>query len=54
MRIAARAAYLLQVGGRMIYSTCTFNPVENEAVVAEVPPSLPLSLSLPSPHIPPL
>lgn len=26
----------MQVGGRMVYSTCSFNPVENEAVVAAV------------------
>lgn len=25
-----------QVGGRLVYSTCTFNPIEDEAVVAEV------------------
>ena len=25
-----------QVGGRMVYSTCTFNPIEDEAVVAEL------------------
>jgi 16S rRNA C967 or C1407 C5-methylase (RsmB/RsmF family) len=24
------------VGGRFIYSTCTFNPIEDEAVVAEL------------------
>ena len=24
------------MGGRLVYSTCTFNPVEDEAVVAEV------------------
>lgn len=29
----------MQVGGRLIYSTCTFNPIEDEAVVAEVNPS---------------
>lgn len=31
-----RACELLRVGGRLVYSTCTFNPVEDEAVVAEV------------------
>ncbi len=36
VRIALRAAELLRVGGRLVYSTCTFNPIEDEAVVAEV------------------
>ncbi|KAJ1925972.1 tRNA (cytosine-5-)-methyltransferase ncl1 [Tieghemiomyces parasiticus] len=36
VKIAQRAAVLLQVGGRMVYSTCSFNPIENEAVVAEL------------------
>jgi len=34
LRIALRAARLLRVGGTMCYSTCSLNPVENEAVVA--------------------
>ncbi|XP_071785595.1 RNA cytosine-C(5)-methyltransferase NSUN2-like [Asterias amurensis] len=35
-RILQRGAELLEVGGRMVYSTCSFNPIENEAVVASV------------------
>lgn len=34
LRIAVHGARLMQVGGRMVYSTCTFNPIEDEAVVA--------------------
>ena len=34
VRILVRALQMLKVGGRVIYSTCSMNPVENEAVVA--------------------
>lgn len=34
LQIALRAASLLAVGGTMAYSTCSLNPIENEAVVA--------------------
>ncbi|GLC44395.1 hypothetical protein PLESTB_000474300 [Pleodorina starrii] len=36
LKIALHGAKMLEVGGRMVYSTCTFNPVEDEAVVAEL------------------
>ncbi|XP_071490543.1 RNA cytosine-C(5)-methyltransferase NSUN2-like [Diadema antillarum] len=35
-RILLRGTELLAVGGRLVYSTCSFNPIENEAVVADV------------------
>ncbi len=36
MRIATRAVDLLKPGGVMVYSTCSMNPIENEAVVAQL------------------
>ncbi|OQS02925.1 tRNA (cytosine-5-)-methyltransferase, partial [Thraustotheca clavata] len=36
LQLALRGASLLQVGGTMVYSTCSFNPIEDEAVVAEL------------------
>ncbi|XP_069770293.1 RNA cytosine C(5)-methyltransferase NSUN2 [Narcine bancroftii] len=35
-RIAVRGVEQLTVGGRMVYSTCSLNPIENEAVIAAV------------------
>ncbi|KAK2077853.1 hypothetical protein QBZ16_003721 [Prototheca wickerhamii] len=36
LRIALRGAELLAAGGLMVYSTCSLNPIEDEAVVAEL------------------
>uniref|UniRef100_A0A7N0TTI2 SAM-dependent MTase RsmB/NOP-type domain-containing protein n=1 Tax=Kalanchoe fedtschenkoi TaxID=63787 RepID=A0A7N0TTI2_KALFE len=36
IKIAMRGLCLLKEGSRMVYSTCSMNPVEDEAVVAEI------------------
>ena len=35
MKILVRGLELLSPGGRIVYSTCSMNPIEDEAVVAE-------------------
>ena len=36
LRILVRAVEMLAVGGKVVYSTCSMNPVEDEAVVSQL------------------
>lgn len=44
LQIAMRGISLLRVGGRIAYSTCSLNPLENEAVVAAILARAPVKL----------
>jgi tRNA (cytosine34-C5)-methyltransferase len=46
LAVAKRCARLLKPGGTMVYSTCTFNPIEDEAVVCALLADEDLSLEL--------
>ena len=46
LAVARRCAQLLKPGGSMVYSTCTFNPIEDEAVVQTLLMDQDLSLEL--------
>lgn len=46
VRILLRAMKMLDHHGRIVYSTCSLNPVENEAVIASALTTNPGALSL--------
>ena len=51
-RLLQRALTLCKVGGRVVYSTCTFNPLENEGIVSTLLKQYPHALRLESIHWP--
>lgn len=46
LAVAKRCARLLKPGGTMVYSTCTFNPIEDEAVICALLADEELALEL--------
>ncbi len=52
-KLLLRGLSMLQVGGRLVYSTCSFDPVQNEAVVAAALARMSETVALEAPaHVP--
>lgn len=52
IRLARRGVEMLAVGGKLVYSTCSFNPIENEAVVHRLLAESEGKISFPSTLVP--